>query len=72
MERGRDFAEEFRSAIDRVLAFPQSYAADKQGVRKRVLRKFPYRLVYRLQEDTVIVVACAHTSRKPGYWQDRL
>jgi plasmid stabilization system protein ParE len=70
--RGREFAEEFRAAIDAVLAFPRSFAADPDGVRKRALRKSPYVLVYRVNDETVEVIACAHSSRKPGYWRDRL
>jgi len=72
LDHGREFAEEFRAAVNAVLAFPRSYAADAEGVRKRVLRNYPYALVYRLEEDMVEVLACAHTSRRPGYWKDRL
>jgi plasmid stabilization system protein ParE len=46
VEPGREFAEDFRSAIDGVLAFPKSYAADSEGIRKRLLRRFPYTLIY--------------------------
>jgi plasmid stabilization system protein ParE len=72
IERGREFAAEFRSAVNAVLAFPRSYAADLDGVRKKVLHRFPYVLVYRVNDDAVEVIACAHSSRKPGYWRDRL
>jgi hypothetical protein len=33
---------------------------------------FPYSIVYRVESSRVLVVAGAHTSRRPGYWRDRL
>jgi len=36
------------------------------------LDKFPFSIVYRLEEDTLIVVAVAHQSRHPNYWHDRI
>ena len=35
------------------------------------LTRFPYRLVYRVREHAVDIVAIAHTSRRPGYWKNR-
>ena len=35
------------------------------------LTRFPYRLVYRVREHAVYIVAIAHTSRRPGYWKNR-
>jgi hypothetical protein len=34
-----------------VLAFPRSYAVDQEGVRKKPLRRFPYTLVDRVDEE---------------------
>jgi plasmid stabilization system protein ParE len=72
IQRGREFAQEFRTALDAILVFPHSYSADQDGVRRRMLRRFPYSLIYRVTDDTVEVIACAHTSRAPEYWRDRL
>jgi hypothetical protein len=33
---------------------------------------FPFHLVYRLSGSVLRVIAVAHTSRRPGYWRDRL
>ncbi len=32
---------------------------------------FPYKVIYVIEGDMAVVVAFAHSSRKPGYWQDR-
>jgi len=31
------------------------------------LRRFPYFIVYREVDETIEVIAMAHTSRRPGY-----
>ena len=41
-------------------------------VRKLVLKKFPYNLIYYASESEIVVVAVAHHKRKPNYWRDRL
>ena len=38
--------------------------------RARVLG-FPYTIVFEVREHETLVVAVAHTSRSPGYWEDR-
>jgi plasmid stabilization system protein ParE len=39
--------------------------------RQFQLQRFPYRLVYRVREHDLYLVAVAHTSRRPDYWKDR-
>ena len=42
------------------------------GLRRAVVKHFAYVLIYRVLEDGPQVVAVAHTSRRPGYWLDRV
>ena len=42
-----------------------------RGTRKLTLGRFPYTLVYRIDGDTVRVLAFMHQSRRPNYWQHR-
>ena len=68
-------AEQFEWAVQRalrLLAFmPRLGSPSYPGVRTWPLKHFPYTLVYRVRGDTIIVVAVAHQSREPGYWQGR-
>lgn len=41
-------------------------------VRNFLLARFPYRIVYAVLGDRLVIVAVAHTSRRPGYWSNRL
>ena len=37
-------------------------------VRRCLLRRFPYALIYAVEADYVFVIAVAHQHRKPDYW----
>ena len=41
-------------------------------IRKSVVRKTPYLVIYAILPDQIVVVAIAHTRKAPGYWRDRL
>jgi hypothetical protein len=43
-----------------------------EGVRAKVLVRFPYSLMYVVEPHELYIVAVAHQSRRPGYWADRL
>jgi len=41
-------------------------------IRRALLRRFPYALVFYEMTKEVRVLAVAHTSRRPGYWLSRV
>ncbi len=69
---GDRFANAYLDALDRIAASPRLYPRRGRDFRQCRLKKFPYALVYRIQRQTIIVIAVAHLSRKPEYWRGRL
>ena len=69
---GDDFTEMVRQGLRRVLAQPESCTVEFDDVRRRVLKRFPYKLLYSVETDHLYVIAVAHQHRKPGYWHDRI
>lgn len=51
--------------------FPKVGETSVHNTRLLPLHKFPYSLIYRLQDDAVRIIAIAHHSRRPGYWVKR-
>lgn len=47
-------------------------AAGVKGIKRLILKRFPYDIVVWEASKEVIVVAIAHHSRRPGYWRNRL
>lgn len=69
---GRRFFTEVQRAENLIAEFPESAAEIFPGIRKRVLRKFPYSLIYTIETDDLPILAVAHHSRRPGYWVGRV
>lgn len=69
--------ERFRAAVshaaDRIARDPDAFAQVSGEFRAVRVHRFPYVLIFRRREPTmvVMVVAVAHTSRRPGYWKRR-
>ena len=73
-ERSARAAVRFTNAVDAALITvatnPRRFAATDGVHRECPVKKFPFRILYRLVENRV-VVAIAHAKRRPGYWRDR-
>jgi plasmid stabilization system protein ParE len=75
-EREREgLGEEFLRAVDRVVGiiaeYPEGFPVVHRDIRRAVLKRFPYAVVYRLKADHVIVVGCFHSKRDPKSWLAR-
>lgn len=46
--------------------------AGTRGVKRLLLRRFPYAVIVRESAGEIVVIAFAHTARRPGYWRERL
>lgn len=68
---GRRFFAEVRIAEGLIAKFPESAPEVLPGIRKHVLRKFRYSLIYSVEKDGLLVLAVAHHHRRPGYWVHR-
>ena len=68
---GRSFKEEVKKAALRVAEYPKAWSIERGEVRKCLLHRFPYKLLYSVEEDHVLVIAIAHQHRKPDYWVGR-
>jgi plasmid stabilization system protein ParE len=73
--RAEGLGNEFLRAVDASLAaiqrHPQMYAVVHNGVRRALLRRFPYGIFYVAEPETIVVIACFHASRDPQAWQGR-
>ena len=68
---GHKFKEEVKETALRVDKYPKAWSIERGEVRKCLLHKFPYKLMYSVEADHILVIAVAHQHRKPDYWIDR-
>jgi plasmid stabilization system protein ParE len=69
---GMDFLDELARVVRLVKSFPLASTEVEAGVRKRLFARFPYSLIYGVEDRTIVVVAVAHSRRAPRYWLDRI
>ena len=69
---GDRFIMSFRSAVNRILQYPEAWTLIEGNVRKCLLDTFPYYIIYAVSNDFIVILSIAHQHRKPDYWIDRL
>jgi len=74
---GMDFEKAVNAAFDvleqdvvPLTAIPD--AAGSHGVKRLMLRRFPYAVIVKQSDVEIFVIAIAHHARRPGYWRNRL
>lgn len=68
---GLDFAMEIRDAIGRAVSFPKAWPSIAPDVRRCLVKRFPYGVLYAEEPDRVFVLAIMHLHRRPDYWKNR-
>lgn len=75
--RGKRFAAAVERALKLIAAFPQvgpayRFVRPEHGVRRRIVRGFPFVLAYRVLGDRIRIDAVTHMRQRPGYWYGRI
>ena len=68
---GKRYKEDVRTSLNRISIFPEAWTMVRPNIRKCVMHKFPYNILYTIDENTILVIAIAHHHRLPDYWVDR-
>jgi plasmid stabilization system protein ParE len=68
---GLEFVAEFEKTAHLILANPTSGSVFGERTRRRLMRRFPYSVIYQITSDELRVIAVAHNRRRPGYWSGR-
>lgn len=74
---GDDFTAEVESAFERICRDPLLFARVERfrghiDIRRYLVHRFPYLIIYRYRPDETLIVAVTHVRRKPFYWLKRL
>jgi len=69
---GDRLVAEVKAATRSIEQYPEIAPVIEDGVRAKVLVRFPYSLMYVVEPDELFIVAVAHQSKRPAYWADRL
>lgn len=68
---GGSFLAEVEAALQSLGLFPEGGPLLRGGIRRKVLLRFPYTLLYSLRNEQIRILAVAHEKRRPCYWRGR-
>jgi toxin ParE1/3/4 len=69
---GVKFQRAVESAVNMAIANPDGGVPLASGTRRRLVKGFPFSVVYRASKSEILVIAVMHHRRKPGYWARRI
>ncbi len=68
---GRELVVELDAVYERLSENPYLYAEIRNGVRRAIVRRFPYAVFYLIAEAEVRVLAVIDMARNPAVWERR-
>ncbi|QVL54247.1 MAG: type II toxin-antitoxin system RelE/ParE family toxin [Cyanobium sp. M30B3] len=70
---GYQFAIEIFAAVERIKANPRLWPLLNDAVRRCLIHRFPYGVIYSFDDtqSTVLILAVMHLHRQPGCWSER-
>jgi plasmid stabilization system protein ParE len=69
---GGKFTQAVTAALETIAERPSAFPLLRRRARRFILRKFSYLIVYRQENDAIVVYACIHSHRDPERWRTRL
>jgi plasmid stabilization system protein ParE len=68
---GAEFLRSFEATLSSIERSPLQYAIVDGEIRRAVLRRFPYSILYSVSDNEILIVACFHARRDPQVWRER-
>jgi plasmid stabilization system protein ParE len=68
---GEEFFAAVSTSVNLIESNPFHYQRILKNRRRAVVARFPFNLIYFVNEDEVVIVACLHGRRSPAHWTRR-
>jgi hypothetical protein len=68
---GTAFLSEVEHSWNGITEHPEAAPIVLGSIRRRLLRRFPYALLYSIRPNSVRILAVMNLKRRPGYWSGR-
>lgn len=65
------FLAEVRACCDHIVELPEAGPIVLGKMRRRLVRRFPYGVLYSIQPNAIRVLAIMNLKRRPAYWSGR-
>lgn len=67
---GYEFALEVQRTLQRISGYPQAWHELISGIRRCPTKRFPYSIVYTIQQKTILILAVMHMHTGPENWKN--
>ena len=68
---GYDFLLQVDAGINFINRNPEIHPIEYRGARKHLIKRFPYKIIYLVEEERIIVLAVLHGKRSPDLMKKR-
>jgi plasmid stabilization system protein ParE len=68
---GAAFITEVERGVAAIVEYPESGPVLTSHIRRRMIRRFPYSILYSPKPDHIRILAIMHSKRRPMYWVGR-
>jgi len=68
---GYDFSIEVFNTIQNIVNYPTAWPIIEEDMRRCLVNRFPYGVIYRMEQDEIFILAVMHLHRHPDYWKKR-
>jgi len=68
---GEDFSLEVYFRVLNILSYPNAWPILDDDVRRCLVNRFPYGILYSVEPDRIYILAVMHLHRYPDYWKHR-
>lgn len=65
------FVDEVEAGIAQIRARPATWRILEDGIRRYLVKRFPYGIYYTVEQREVVVWAIMHLHRRSDYWKTR-
>jgi plasmid stabilization system protein ParE len=66
-----DFIRCIDDAIQKIKRNPSLYPTEFENYRKKVVRRFPFKIIYEIIDDHIYILAVFHSRRNPNQLKKR-
>ena len=68
---GERFLNSVEAALQSIQATPTRWPVLEQDIRRRLVRVFPYAILYTCEPRFLLIIAIMHAHQQPSYWRSR-
>ncbi|MEW5814373.1 MAG: type II toxin-antitoxin system RelE/ParE family toxin [Spirochaetota bacterium] len=69
---GYDFLLQVDAGINLINRNPEIHPIEYKGTRKHLVKRFPYKIIYLVEKEKIIILAVIHGKRRPGLIKKRI